>query len=69
LVRDAPSSCWGSCGDQIGQFSEVLSVCCEVKLFICAFGSSELHHADADVSFEMGRSVGPTRDQILNLFR
>ena len=55
VARHAPSSCRGWYWHQFGQFAEVLGGCCEVELFVCAFGSPEPHHAHADVSFEMGK--------------
>lgn len=38
--------------DRLGEFPEVLRGICELELFGCAFGSSQSHHVQADVSFE-----------------
>lgn len=47
------SACWSRFRDQLCELPEVLGGCCELELFICAFGSSKSHHRHADVSLQM----------------
>ena len=49
------SACWFWLRDQFCEFSEVLGGSCELELFVCAFGSSEPHHPNADVSLQMSK--------------
>lgn len=56
-VRFFISACWQFFRFRLGQFRELLGVGCELELLLCAFSSSEPHHASINESLQVAKNI------------